>query len=279
MMSIAPPAPLRAMFVARVVQRVRVVVDGDDIPGAELPRRERQHARSGADVDDPRAAQLELLQQAQAEPRRRVMPGAEARGGLDDDRPADPPFGRRRNAWPGTSHGGAMTRPPTVIAFRFSCERRAQSSSGTSIAEVAERGQATSERQMRGGRVALLERERKNTRQTSPASSSWMAVGTEVVEQRVEAVAKNASGRALAGTGSRAPDTQPKMSFTFSKNGLSPIVALRRLERLLRHGLRQLLEQVLLFLGQLLRDRRRGRSRRDRRGRGPTRSACPCRAA
>ncbi len=41
----------------------------------------------------------------------------------------------------------------------------------------------------------------------------------------------------------------------------------------------ELLEQGLLFLGELLRAPRRGRSRAGRRGRGPRRSACPCRAA
>ena len=52
---------------------------------AELRRRDRQHARPGADVDDARAAQLDLLQQLQAEPRGGVMTRAETGGRVDDD--------------------------------------------------------------------------------------------------------------------------------------------------------------------------------------------------
>ena len=151
----------------------------------------------------------------------------------------------------GTSHGGATMRPPASIARRFSCERRAQSSSATSSgddADARERGQ----RAPRG--VARAPAVRKNTRQRSSLIVVVDGGGLEVVEQRVEAIGKGSVVR-REGSGSRAPDTQPKMSFTFSKNGLSAPSPPRRLELLLRQRLRQLLEQVLLFLGQLLRHR------------------------
>ena len=132
----------------------------DDRRGAEPAGGDRQHARAGADVDDRAAARVEPLQRREAQPRRRVMAGAEAHRRLDDDRrsacEAAPDVGGRREA------PGQPAARPTAARRRCcrparrgesACDRAAQSSSGTSSGAKRQLGElAVSDR---GRAIAL----------------------------------------------------------------------------------------------------------------------------
>ena len=84
----------------------------------------------------------------------------------------------------GTSHGGATIRPPASIARRFSCERRAQSPSGTSMAAVCTSSSADS---AAARRVA----DSRRAEEHAPAAGRIVFVdrqGGEVVEPGVQPV-------------------------------------------------------------------------------------------
>ncbi len=66
------------------LDRVGVDVDPDDRPEAELRRSDREDAGAAAHVEQ--AAALELLEQLEGEPRRRVPAGAEGSPRIDHDR-------------------------------------------------------------------------------------------------------------------------------------------------------------------------------------------------
>jgi hypothetical protein len=78
-----------------------------------------------------------------------------------------------------TAHGGATVIRSTVIGLRFSCERRAQSSSSTSTAETSNSG--ASARCAASRSVAVG----KKMRTLASRSSGG---GTEVVDEREEKV-------------------------------------------------------------------------------------------
>ena len=115
---------------------------------SELDRGNCEHPGAGADVDDALSRDTDLLQQFQAQPRRRVMAGAETHRRFDDDDDSgcgDPGFGIRGSGScrtsgfgstenSGMSHGGATVIRPTVMAVSAAWLRRAQSSSSTSMA-------------------------------------------------------------------------------------------------------------------------------------------------
>ena len=63
---------------------VLLVVDGDDRPEPELLGGDREHAGAAPDVEQAR--RLELLEQVEAQPRRRVRAGAECAARIDHDR-------------------------------------------------------------------------------------------------------------------------------------------------------------------------------------------------
>ena len=75
----------------------------DDRREAELRGGDREHARSAADVEQ--AARLELLQQLEREPRRRMRAGAERAARIDHD---------RLDAGGAASHGGPTQKRPTT---------------------------------------------------------------------------------------------------------------------------------------------------------------------
>ncbi len=79
------PRAITLDVVACVVERVGIVVDGGHTCGAELPGRNREHARARPDVDHAPAGHIAPLQQLQTQPRRRVMTCAKAGGRVDDD--------------------------------------------------------------------------------------------------------------------------------------------------------------------------------------------------
>ena len=64
---------------------VAVVINADNRYGSQSARRNRQHARPGPDVDGRVLPHVQMLKRRQAEPRRRVMRGAETHGGPDHD--------------------------------------------------------------------------------------------------------------------------------------------------------------------------------------------------
>ena len=68
----------------RRLDRRLVDVDADDRLVAELARRDREHARAAADVEQARP--LQRLDQLEAELRRRVRTGSEREPGVDHDR-------------------------------------------------------------------------------------------------------------------------------------------------------------------------------------------------
>ena len=77
----------------------------------------------------------------------------------------------------------------------------------------------------------------------------------EVVELRVEAIAEERIGRSRGTVISSAGYSAKNILHLLEERLVAPSSDSLGFERLLRHRLRQLLEQVLLFLGQLLRDR------------------------
>ena len=156
----------------------------------------------------------------------------------------------------GSCQGGATTMRPTRIAVRFAWLRRAHSSSGTSTA--ADRQQTIAERLLAAPR--LRRRGVWLSEEHAPAVGGFVVVdgvGFELVQLRVEA-ARRIRASAASGTGPPAEvqrrDSQPKMSLTRSKKGFSLGVLPIEVVLLLRQRLRQLFEQVLLFLGELGRD-------------------------
>ena len=84
-----------------------------------------------------------------------------------------------------------MMRPPAVDRLRFSCERRAQSSSGTSIDDGRERRVAP---RAAARAASRLDAERKNTRHRVGVVGFLDRDRGEVVELRVEAVAEDGIG-------------------------------------------------------------------------------------
>src|SRR5262245_55097732 len=144
---------------------------------------------------------------------------------------------------------------PTVIAPRFSCERRAQSSSGTSMVEREYREDSPSRARSRAAGVE------KKIRVVPLVSS--MAVGSNSSRS-----ASNASLAASSTTSAGNVFNLPTYQFTnlpiyqLPKHVLDPIeqialflflVPRARLELLFREDVRQLLEQPALLLVQLLR--------------------------
>ena len=89
----------------------------DDRLEAELRSSDREHARAAADVEQ--AGRLELLQQLEREPRRRMRTRAEGPAGIDDDR-----LGSRRRLLPRRTDPEApdddavVERAPAVLPAR-----------------------------------------------------------------------------------------------------------------------------------------------------------------
>ena len=223
MMSIAAPAPLRAMFSRAFSSASGSLSIADDVAGAELPGGEREHARSGADVEHPRAAQIEPLQQPRHSRVVCVMPGAEPHRRLDDDDRRSllrlRPLRRGRRHVPRRRDDRAG-RPAIARQVRLRCAR-AQSSSGTSIGarSQTDASDARAPRAPRRGCAGV----RKNTRQPSAGlvAPGWRAARSRRAARRGDR-ARRADRRGSRKREARAPDTQPKMSLTVSKNGFSP---------------------------------------------------------
>ena len=70
---------------AGALNRIWIGVDAKRTRGAKPPRRDRQHAGAGPDIQDRCALEIERLQRGQAETGRRVMSCAETHRGLDED--------------------------------------------------------------------------------------------------------------------------------------------------------------------------------------------------
>ena len=201
-----------------------------------------------------RSRQLDALQQRQAQPRRFVMAGAEAGGRIDDDGDVavslavrsgglrSSTAARRRCGRRGSRSGSPGSAAPTLRPAR---RRRRSSADDRRALRAAQR------RRHRG--VWLTGRRRASRRRTR---RSWMACGSKSSSSawRSSQVSSRRARRAGPPAEVQRREAQPKMSLTRSKNGLSLAVLAVEVVLLLRQRLRQLLEQVLLFLGELLRD-------------------------
>ena len=88
---------IRLEVLLRGQRRVRVNIDPQRLACAEARRGNGEDAGPRADIQDARAQQVQRLQRREAESGGRVVPGAEAHGGGDDDR--DGVGGRLRAIW------------------------------------------------------------------------------------------------------------------------------------------------------------------------------------
>ena len=243
---------------ARRLDGVGIAVDPDRARGAEQVGGNRQHARSGADVEHDLIRERDRLQRRQAEPRRGMVPGAEAhRRLMTTTRDWDPDSRLRA-----TGTAATTVMRPTVTGVRFSCERRAQSSSATSTAVTSKRGGQRAQRGVTVGwgreRRCALSRRARGLRPRSGRS-----------RRRARA----------AGRERRVPHLDRGVGLQLSEHVLDAVEEVALVLRFVS-GARPRLE---FFLRQHLRRARRSaaavrasassasapaRSRRDRRGRG-----------
>ena len=199
--------------------------------------------------------------------RRRASGSAAGRctaASIDGDRFRNRAMARSRRRWArdpagalvtsgdGMSHGGATITRPTRIAGRSACVRRAQSSSSTSAGSI--RPSAAADCAIARRRPARVDVPKCAVH--SGGDEIVFLDGDQIVvgEQRDETVA----GAAVMPSGKwtiRAGDARsPKMSFTRSKNGFSAD-SLPSPSAALGQRPAELFEELLLFLGQLLRHR------------------------
>ena len=109
---------VHARVLARRLDRGLLDVDAEDRGEPEQRGRDREHAGAAADVEQ--GAALELLQELQAEPGRRVRAGAERAAGVDDDREGIVRRRLPRRSDPERADAHRLVeRPPPVLPARL----------------------------------------------------------------------------------------------------------------------------------------------------------------